>query len=321
MCFEDGGAATNGQYLNGAVPPENCAVIRRCLIGERYVYAHVVVTHALDPKLKVRRADRIFVFDRKTGVILLSDAFEGECALRFATHVHCSGSITKLAEDRYRLTGGQANLIAGIKGGSKGLDDKEKGEIFIQVLATDPEARVIVEEPSWVPAYIYGLNNTGHEDINEGRFPRYQRWRLEGTELVTQGACLFALSPRLAQVREIDGTIVLPDSGGMQLGYGVLKALGVTCECESLMWDEASGILTAMGSRSLRDGDSLLTFAAPVDIEYSTTGEGTAYGQGTKLADSNGFEIGAWVSVEDEGWKTHNTHRAVFRKAQGKARE
>ncbi len=32
---------------------------------------------------------------------------------------------------------------------------------------------------------------------------------------------------------------LLPESGGIRLGYGVLKALGVECECECLMWDEA----------------------------------------------------------------------------------
>ncbi len=42
--------------------------------------------------------------------------------------------MTDLGDGQYRLTGGQANLIAGIKSGSKGLDDEEKGEIFVQVL-------------------------------------------------------------------------------------------------------------------------------------------------------------------------------------------
>jgi hypothetical protein len=321
MCFEDGGAVTNGQYLNGAVPPESCAVIRRCFIDERYLYAHVIVTHALDPKLNVRRADRILVFDRKTGVILLSDAFEGERAIRFATHIHCSGSVTELSDGQYRLTGGQANLIAGIKSGSKGLDDKEKGEIFVQVLGSVPAARVVVEEPSWVPAYIYGLNNTGLEDISEGRFPRYRRWRLETKEPVTQGSFLVALRPQLGQVRYADGAILLPESGGVRLGYSVLTALGVECTCECLMWDEANGRLTAIGSRSLHHGNAQLTFAAPVDFEYSTmSGEGTIYAQGTSQPEqSSGFQLGAWSPVGHEDWKTHNTNRAPFTKAQDKA--
>ena len=321
MCFEDGGAVTNGQYLNGAVPPESCAVIRRCFIDERYLYAHIVVTHALDPKLKVRRADRIFLFDRKSGVILLSDAFEGGRGIRFATHLHCSGSVTELADGQYRLTGGQANLIAGIKSGSKGLDDQEKGEIFVQVLGSVPASRVVMEEPTWVPGYIYGLNNTGLEDIREGRFPRYRRWRLEAIEPVTQGSFLFALSPRRGQVRYAEGAVLLPESGGIRLGYGLLKALGVECECECLMWDEARGRLTAMGLRLLRHGNSRLSFATPVDVEYSTiTGEGTIYAQGSlRPGDSTGFELRPWEPVGDEDWKTHNTNRAPFRKAHDKA--
>jgi hypothetical protein len=317
MCFEDGGALTNGQYLNGDVSPESCAVIRRCLIDERYLYAHIVVTHALDPKLNVRRADRIFIFDRKAGVILVSDAFEGERAIRFATHLHCSGSVTEFADGQYRLTGGQANLIAGIKSGSKGLSDEEKGEIFVQVLGSVPLARVVVEEPAWVPAYIYGLNNTGLEDISEGRFPRYWRWRLEATEPVTQGSFLVALSPQSGQVRFAEDAVLLPEAGGVRFGYGTLKALGVECKCECLMWDETAGSCTVMGLRSLQHGDHKLTFANPVDVDYSVgAGEGVIYAQGTlPLHDSCGFALSDWCPVGDEGWKTHNTHRASFRKA------
>jgi hypothetical protein len=120
MCFEDGGALTDGQYLNGAVPPECGGVIRRCIISDRFIYVHIVITYALDPKLRVQHADRVFVLDRKTGAIVISDAFKGERPIRFATHLHCSGSVTELGGHQYRLTGGQANLIAGIKGGSKG---------------------------------------------------------------------------------------------------------------------------------------------------------------------------------------------------------
>jgi len=308
MCFEDGGAVTNGQYLNGAVPPESCAVIRRCLINERFIYAHVVVTHALDPKL----------LDRKSGAIILSDAFAGERAIRFATHLHCSGSVGKLGEGLYRLTGGQANLIAGIKSGSKGLDDGEKGEIFVQVLGCANSTRVVVEEPTWVPAYIYGLNNTGLEDISEGRFPRYRRWRLEAREPVSKGSFLVALSPKRGQVELFEGAIKLPDGGGIRLGYGVLAALDVECECECLMWDEATRCVTAVGLRSLRHSGAQLSFAAPVDVEYSTVAEtGTVYAQGVSQPESKGgFALGTWGPVGDEGWKTNNTHRASFRKVQ-----
>jgi hypothetical protein len=323
MCFEDGGALTNGQYLNGEVPPESCAVIRRCFINERYLYAHIVVTHALDPKLNVRRADRIFIFDHKSGIIVLSDAFEGERAIRFATHLHCSGSVTELADGQYRLTGGQANLIAGIKSGSKDLSDEEKGEIFVQVLQSFPSARAVVQEPIWVPGYIYGLNNTGLEDIGEARFPRYRRWRLETAAPVTQASFLFALSPRPGQVRYADGAILLPESGGVRLGHGLWKALDAECKCECLMWDEASGRVTAMGLRSLQHDDGLLIFSAPVDVEYNTIArEGVIYSQGTpRPEDNNGFELSRWLPVGDDGWKTNNSNRASFRRADGKGRK
>jgi len=318
MCFEDGGAITNGQYLNGATPPESCTVIRRCFIDERYLYAHIVVTHALDPKLNVRQADRIFLFDRMSGTILLSDAFEGERAIRFATHLHCSGSVKDLGDGQYRLTGGQANLIAGIKSGSKGLDDAEKGEIFVQVLRSSSSARVVVEEPAWVPGYIYGLNGTGQEDISEGRFPRYQRWRLEAAEPVAQGSFLIALTPRHGQVQYAEGEIHLPEAGGIRLGFGVMEALGVECACECLMWDAVTRRITAMGLRSLQQGAGQLNFATPVDVEYCTdTGNGTIYAQGTLRSQSDsGFELGTWSEVGEEGWKTHNKYRAPFRKAQ-----
>jgi hypothetical protein len=318
MCFEDGGAITNGQYLNGATPPESCAVIRRCFIDERYLYAHIVVTHALDPKLNVRRADRIFLFDRKTGVIVLSDAFEGERAIRFATHLHCSGSVQDLGGAEYRLTGGQANLIAGIKSGSKGLEDEEKGEIFAHVLETKPSARVVVEEPTWVPAYIYGLNNTGLEDISEGRFPRYRRWRLEATEPVSRGSFLVSLTPRRGQVRYAGGIVHLPEGGGIRLGYGVSEALGIECECECLMWDQTTRRITAMGLRSVRHGGGQLTFAIPVDVVYGAdTGSGTIYAQGALQPESSsGFALGSWSKAGEEGWKTHNKFRAPFSRAE-----
>ncbi len=150
------------------------------LLGERFVYAHVVVTGALDPQLEVVHADRIFVFDRKTGVIVISDAFAGARPLLFATHLHCSGSITEPREGVYRLTGGQANLIAGIKRGSKGLDDAERGEIFVEVLRASTSARVVVEEPTWVPGYIYGLNLTGREELSGRAVPALQTLAVGG---------------------------------------------------------------------------------------------------------------------------------------------
>jgi hypothetical protein len=316
MCFEDGGALTNGQYLNGAVPPQSCGLIRKCLIDERYLYAHIVVTYALDSKLCVRQADRIFVLDRKTGTIVLSDSFHGERAIRFATHLHCSGSVTELGAGQYRLTGGQANLIAGIKGGDKGLEDAEAGEIFVQILNSDSSARVVVEEPSWVPGYIYGLNNTGEEDLSEGRFPHYQRWRLEAIEPVKHGSFLMTLGTQSGQTTYVDGTILLPQGGRMQFGNTKLEAFGVECDCECLLWDEETRRMMAMGLRRLRDGLCEFTFAAPVDVAYNVTqGAGTLYAQGTRGPETTfGFRFDPCVPIGEEGWKTLNMNRAVFTK-------
>ncbi len=314
MCFDDGGAITNGQYLNGEVPPECCAIIRRCFIDDRYLFAHIVITHALDPKLQVHRADRVFLFDRRTGTILLSDAFQSERPIRFATHLHCSGSVKDLGNGQYRLTGGQANLIAGIKGGSKGLDDKERGELFVQVLQGIPSSRVEVEEPSWVPGYIYGLNNTGLEDISEGRFPRYRRWRLEASSPVAEGSFLVAIGPEPDPAHYSEGAVFLPDGGGARLGGGALPALGIECRCEWLLWDEEAQRTTALGLRSMRHEDRELAFPVPVDVEYQlASGRVAIYAQGTPQPEiCRGFEPGPWEPVGDEGWKTHNRHRAVF---------
>ena len=314
MCFGDGGMITNGQYLNGAVSPENCGFIRRCLIDERYLYAHIVITYALDPNLRILHADRVFILDRKTGVILLADQFKSERPIQFATHLHCSGSVTELAKDQYRLTGGQANLIAGIKGGGKGLDDSERGEILVHLLDSESPTRVVVEEPSWVPGYIYGLNNTGRESLSDGRFPRYQRWRLEAQQQVTQGSFLLALSTQPEQASYTDGTVQLAKGGRVQFGPGPLTAFGVVCVCECLLWDERTRRLTAMGLSSFAHDSRNLAFGVPVDFTYSVDeGEGTLYAQGViKPLNQSGFRLDPWTEIAEERWRTLNVKRAAF---------
>jgi hypothetical protein len=318
MCFEDGGVLTNGQYLNGAVPPECCGILRRCLIDDRFLYAHIVVTFALDPKLRVQHADRVFILDRKTGIIVLSDGFKSERPIRFATHLHCSGSVMELGGGQYRLTGGQANLIAGIKGGNKGLDDAERGEIFVQILSSPLSARVVVEEPAWVPGYIYGLNNTGQEELSEGRFPRYQRWRLEAAEPVMQGAFLIALGPRSGEVKYMHGAVDLPQCGHVHLGCATVAALGIECKCDCLLWDDEAQRLTVIGLRRLLHGKSELAFDLPVDGTYEPDeGTGTLYAQASPAPTKTvGFQLSSWAPIGEESWKTLNTTRAVFKKPQ-----
>lgn len=319
MCFDQGGALTNGQYLNGAVAPESCGIIRRCLIDERYLFVHIVITHALDPGLRVQKADRVFILDRKTGVMLISDAFSGTRAIRFATHLHCSGSVMDLGDGQYRLTGGQANLIAGIKGGGKGLDDAERGEIFVQVLDNSPTAQVTVEEPTWVPGYIYGLNNTGAEEIRDGRYPRYRRWRLAANEPVDSGSFLLALTMKPGEVRLAEGVAQLPGGGAVCLGYGTLTALGVECDCECLMWDDQDQRITALGLLRLQHGADEMTFCGPVDVTYNVTmGVGNLYSQlNLKASSASGFRLDPWSPIGDENWKTHNAYRTSFSRSTG----
>src|SRR5207247_676047 len=76
MCFEEGGLFNQGQYLNGEIGPENSAYVRRCLLSDRFIYAHAVITGTLDPKLGVRSAERILLMDSHTNVIVLLDSFE-----------------------------------------------------------------------------------------------------------------------------------------------------------------------------------------------------------------------------------------------------
>jgi hypothetical protein len=316
MCLEDGGGVTNGQYLNGAVAPEQRSVVRRCLLGDRFLYMHVVITGSLAPALEVERADRAVVFDRKTGTVLLSDAFAGRRALRFATHLHCSGSVSEVAADLYRMTGGQANLIAGIKGGNKGLDDKERGELFVQILSSSSSSRVSVEEPAWVPGYIYGLNLTGREELADGRFPRYQRLRLEAADRVTQGSFLVALSPQPEIARMEQESVLLPE-GGASFGPGTRHALGVTCQCECLLWDEAGLQVMVLGADSLSHLGRHIIFPAPADIEYNVqTREGTAYASRQLAISSEHFQADQWTPVAEDAWKTHATLRARFKMRQ-----
>lgn len=319
MCFAEGGALTNGQYLNGSVAPDKCGFIRRCLIGDRYIYAHIIITPALDPNLRVRTAERIFIFDRKTGAILLADSFAGTRPLHFATHLHCSGSITDLGDGSYRLTGGQANLIAGIKGGSKALDDAERGEIFVQVLSNRPSARVVVEEPTWVPGYIYGLNNTGKEEIGDGRFPRYRRWRLETGNPVASGSFLVGIGLRPGEITYADEAVVLPSRAGVRFGYGQLAALGVECTCECLMWDEETLQITAIGVQQMRHAQNHLNFTIPVDLSYDAGAcRGVAYASGSfDPIDASGFCVDPWQPIGKQGWMTHNKICAAFERAAG----
>jgi len=314
MCFEDGGALTNGQYLNGRIGPETSSYIRRCLIEDRFVYAHAVITQALHPRLQVRQAERLMVFDSLNGIVVLADSFAGNHPLRFATHLHCSGSVTDLSGGRYRMTGGQANLMAGIRGGSKGLSNEENGELFVSVLNDMSRQRVLVEEPFWVPTYTSGLNSAGQESLRDGKFPRYRRWRLEETQPVAGGEFLFALSAEADAVSRDGEQIVLPGSARIVLAAGkAVQAVGCECEAEAVLVDESTGKLVVIGARKVATGSREMAFAVPVDIELQGS-RGTIYSP----AQDPGVQTRGWQLGRFE-YQPHHSRSTWYWSAQLRA--
>ncbi|MHB9133466.1 MAG: hypothetical protein ACYDBB_20565 [Armatimonadota bacterium] len=283
MCFNDGGIIYQGQYLLGEIEPEKSPFLRRCLLGNRFIYAHAVITEALHPSLDITTAERIFLMDYRTGVVLLYDLFEGAQSLRFSTHLHCAGSVTELGPDRYRLTGGQARTIAAPGRSASTMDSKltddEQGEIFIDILKSETPHQVMVEEPTWCPPYIYGLNNTGKERIEDARFPRYKRWRLEAGGEVARGSFLFSLSADAGAVSlRADGGVALPQGGIAYFAGGTsISVLGCTCSVEAAVADEPARQLVLLGVRqvTLRGGE--MRFTVPVDIEVDLSA-GTPHG-------------------------------------------
>ncbi|OPZ80848.1 MAG: hypothetical protein BWY76_03229 [bacterium ADurb.Bin429] len=284
LCIGDGGAITDGQYLPGEIGPERSPAIRRCLITDRYVYAHAVVTGVVHPKWGARAAERIFILDYLTGCIVLRDAFAGEKAIDFGTHLHCAGSVTDLGEGQYRMTGGQARTIAAPGRsftGAAGLTDEEKGEVFVRILATLQPYNVIVEEPTWRPSYIYGLNNTGKEDIKDGRHPRFTRWRLAAAEPTAEGEFLFAISAEKDAVSLHDGVVRLPEDGSVYLaGLQPVEALGYTFTAEAVLVDESAKTVAVVGLREASGPNFTLVTDIPLDADLDISGDtphGTLY--------------------------------------------
>lgn len=302
LCIEDGGAITDGMYLPGEIGPECSPAIRRCLVTDRFVYAHAVVTGVVHPKWGVQLAERLFILDYQTGSIVLQDAFQANGPLRFGTHLHCAGSVTDLGGGQYRLTGGQAYTIAAPGRsftGAAGLTDDEKGELFVQILDAGAH-RVVVEEPTWRPSYIYGLNNTGKEDIKDGRFPRYKRWRLEMADRAAHGTLCFAVSVGKDAVRMDGGTACLPGGGAVYLaGLQPVQALGCTVVAEAVLVDEPAKRLAAIGMRNLDGPGIALSADVPIDLDFDAAGgHGTLYSpaQNPGLR-ASGVSVGAWAHV------------------------
>lgn len=136
-------------------------------------------------------------------------------------------------------------------------------------------------------------------------------------EAVDSGAFFFALSPERNQIRYADGAVLLPGCAGVRMGSETLHALGVECNCECLMWDEAARRVTAIGLRSIQHGENQLSFAIPVDLEYSTaSGQGVVFAQGAErpLA-TKGFDVTAWTRVTEDAWKTDCRYQAQVKMA------
>lgn len=141
-----------------------------------------------------------------------------------------------------------------------------------------------------MPGYIYGLNATGKEDIRDGKFPHYRRWRLEMPEPVATGAFLLALTGEADAVKLDGDQIVLPDQARAVLAGGTpVRTLGYECEAEAVLTDESAHRLVAIGARKVVAGSRRLEFAVPVDLELRE-GQGTIYSP----AQDPGMQVRGW---------------------------
>jgi len=294
LCFEDGCLEGDGQYLHGDIPPERSSFLRRYCLSDRFLYADVNFTQVLQSKLTVRYAQRVYLVDRKTGVILIRDIWETADPLRVRTHLHCSGRVTEQGPGRYRLTGGQANTIAGIKFGDMGLADDEHGEVHVQVLDVSGDWRVCVEEPSWFPAYVYGLNGKAGQTIETARYPKLQRWRLELNDRVRSGHILFALMPDPEDLEFANGRVNLPEGASFFLG-GDIEHGNWHCTAEAVATDENS--IMALGVTRWNCGEREMTFRVPVDI-CTEGNSGVIYSPAKNpVLSASGFDIVATREV------------------------
>lgn len=276
-CFGDGGGIADGQYLHGEIAPEKRAFIRRCYIEERFVYVDVLLTGALQPELEIDFAQRTILLDRQTGIIFVSDSFSGRKPLRYGTHLHCSGSVTQPEENVFRLTGGQANRIAGIKFGDMGLSDEEHSELFATVLSASAAHSTTVEEASWFPNYIYGLNGGGNRQMEKARFPHYQRWRFALGEETAAGSLRYALHPKESlDVEFRDELMAMPNGEEIHLdGLRDRRIMECLCTAEAAVADINRHRLLLFGATSLTtSAGASLAFHMPVDLDLDLGREG-----------------------------------------------
>jgi len=303
--FEEGAYVAEGQYLHGDIAPEKNAFIRRCLVDDRFIYTDVNLTGSLKPALGVRRAQRTILQDRSTGVLVIMDAFAAQRPLRVSTHLHCSGSVRPVSGEVHSITGGQANRIAGVKGGSAGLSDEEGGEIFARVLECSAPSCVKVEEPFWFPSYIHGINGNKEQTFGEAVFPKLQRWRLEARERIAEGIFLFALTPDPALVTmpegvkgviEIAGTAKYFLKGAKEL----VETQGWTLRAEAVVSDTSTGRVLALGATTAHAAGREMAFTLPVDLTINPDGSGVIHSVAAKPVSAvKGIGVGTFRRVPD----------------------
>jgi len=313
LCFEGGGAEGEGQYLHGDIPPERGGFIRRFCLNDRFVYAEISFASSLQKKLAVEYAHRVFLADRKTGIILVHDSWASAEPLKVGTHLHCSGRVTETSPGCYRLTGGQANTIAGIKYGSVGLDDDERGEIYLQVLEVSDDWRVHVEEPLWIPGYIYGVNESGKPNgrLEDARYPKLQRWRLELKQRVQKGHILYALTSGNEDLAMESGRVGLLEGATYDLA-GEVTGERWSCSAEAVVQDRESGQVMAIGVSRWTAEKRQMTFRVPVDICCDLeTMSGVIHSPGVDpIKAFSGFQIGAPAEVPNHPRSLFSTELA-----------
>lgn len=308
LCFEDGAAEWEGQYLYGDLPADRTGFVRRYCRNGRFIYVNVNFTLSLKTKLNIRYAQRTFLADCKTGVILLQDAWESSVPLKVGTHLHCSGRVKEESRGYYRLTGGQANTIAGIKFGDMGMTDDERGEIYVQVLNVSEPWRIRVEEPCWFPSYIYRLNGEPDWRIEDARYPKLQRWRLELNERVRKGYILFSLNAGEEKLAMQDGQVILPDGVTYYPG-GEVTGKNWSCFAETVTHDRKTGQIMAIGVNRWISDKRQIVFRIPVDICCNTKNlSGVIHSPAENPVSSVvGFEIKPPVQVANHPRSLFNT--------------
>lgn len=307
LCPSSGGTRINGQYLVGDLDPQYSPAIVRCLIGERFIYAHALLTDMFQPALRLESVERILVMDLAHGSVLIQDRFAGAIPLDWGSHLICSGSVYALGERAFRLTGGQERTIAALwRSPNKGADvsDGEKGELFVESLPTDVETRVTIDEPYWFPSYTYGVNFTGREELRDGHIPRFKRWRLGCANLVARGtlAYAFGLHPSSVVALE-DGGIKFSEGAIVKLAgaSGANSMAGLAWRAEAVIEDANAKTCLLLGARCVqRPGAWSMRFEAPVDIEMRTGHqgvEGVIFAPSARaVTDASGVTLGKWIN-------------------------